>query len=67
MDLLDGIDLGGKVSRGSVRRAFYLLGALLVAGWTWRWPVIHPLVQGVIDQRVENFVEIVRAALEDDR
>lgn len=59
MDVLDLVDVGSRIARGRVRRVIALAGFLLIVGWSQRWPIAYPLVQGAIDGRVAQLSELV--------
>ena len=62
MDLLDIIGVGADL-KGKIGRAFALSGALLIYGWSQRWPIAYPLVQAALHGRVEQMTDLIQSAL----
>jgi hypothetical protein len=62
VDLLDVIGVGADL-KGKIGRAFALTGALLIYGWTQRWPVAYPLVQAAYEGRAEQMTNAILSAL----
>jgi hypothetical protein len=65
MDVLDAIELT-QHARGRIRQIGAAAGTLLMAGWAWKWPLIHPFVQGMIDARAQQLTDAITSAIDGD-
>lgn len=62
MDLLDVLGIGSEL-KGKVGRCFSLVGALLIFGWSQRWPIAYPLVQAAYEGRIEQLTDAITRAI----
>jgi len=64
MDPLSALELGARLPFRKVKRAAELSLGLLITGWAFQVPVVHPFVQSVLDERARRWAEAVWAAID---